>query len=469
MSSRCDGGWPPFPEPIGKPRTIGQALDGVVLTDVERWEGDIRRYAIGAEWKKLVWGGQSDKYFQLVRADPRQPCGALCKSSGEFPSAASITHWAEPRKFARKELARIASFPDDFRFAGEYAQVYARIGNCVPPKFAQAIATCIREHILGDREFTYLSTFAGCGGSSLGYKWAGGHGVAAVEFDDNAVETYRLNFPDTPVLHRDICTVTAQELLDLTGLQVGDLDILDGSPPCQGFSTAGKRVLTDPRNSLFREYVRLIEGLQPKVFVMENVSGMVKGKMRLIFREIMLALKATGYMVRCKLLNAMYYEVPQSRERLIWIGVRPDIGREPGFPGPVGKPTGFTPEEAGPGPWWLSEQAQAGLVAHKARHEALGNGWGYTLQSRDKPCPTVRKGGHIPSGACVVVDNGKWRLFSSVDLRRAASLPDGYALAGSWKDHFERIGNSVPPRFMYHIASHIRDHILPQDVTSHGP
>lgn len=187
-------------------------------------------------------------------------------------------------------------------------------------------------------EFTYLSTFAGCGGSSLGYKWAGGRGVAAVEFDDNAVETYRLNFPDTPVLHRDICTVTAQELLDLTGLQVGDLDILDGSPPCQGFSTAGKRVLTDPRNSLFREYVRLIEGLQPRVFVMENVSGMVKGKMRLVFREIMLALKATGYTVRCKLLNAMYYEVPQSRERLIWIGVRPDVGREPGFPGPVGKP-----------------------------------------------------------------------------------------------------------------------------------
>jgi DNA (cytosine-5)-methyltransferase 1 len=123
--------------------------------------------------------------------------------------------------------------------------------------------------------------------------------------------------PETPVLDRDIATVTAQELLDLTGLQVGDLDILDGSPPCQGFSTAGKRVLTDPRNSLFKEYVRLIEGLQPKVFVMENVSGMVKGKMRIVFREIMLALKATGYTVRCKLLNAMYYEVPQSRERLI--------------------------------------------------------------------------------------------------------------------------------------------------------
>ena len=187
-------------------------------------------------------------------------------------------------------------------------------------------------------DFTYLSLFAGCGGSSLGYKWAGGHGVAAVEFDANACETYRLNFPDTPVIERDIAKVTAEELLALTGLQVGELDILDGSPPCQGFSTAGKRVLTDPRNSLFREYVRLIEGLQPKVFVMENVSGMVKGKMKFVFREIMLALKATGYTVRCKLLNAMYFNVPQSRERLIWIGVRPDIGKGPEFPKAQGKP-----------------------------------------------------------------------------------------------------------------------------------
>jgi len=347
--------------------------------------------------------------------------------------------------------------------------VKERIGNCVPPKFAQAIATCIREHILGDREFTYLSTFAGCGGSSLGYKWAGGHGVAAVEFDDNAVETYRLNFPDTPVLHRDICTVTAQELLDLTGLQVGDLDILDGSPPCQGFSTAGKRVLTDPRNSLFKEYVRLIEGLQPKVFVMENVSGMVKGKMRLVFREIMLALKATGYMVRCKLLNAMYYEVPQSRERLIWIGVRPDIGREPGFPGPVGKP--MTVQEA-----WADLPPQASveteltpLYASYWRAAKPGDSIGKINQAKklrfDEPSPTlVRKEGN---GG--VYHPTECRKLSLLELVRLQSFPDDWRFVGSRTAHIARIGNSVPPRFMFHIASHIRDHILPQDVTSHGP
>jgi len=183
----------------------------------------------------------------------------------------------------------------------------------------------VRDGVLGKREFTYVSTFAGCGGSSLGYKWAGGRGLLAIEFDANAAATYRANFPETPVLERDIRTVMAEEVLELTGLKVGELDILDGSPPCQGFSTAGKRKMSDPRNDLSYEFARLVDDLQPKAFVMENVSGLVKGKMRYLFRDIMTRLKATGYAVRCKLLNAMYFNVPQSRERLIWIGARPDL------------------------------------------------------------------------------------------------------------------------------------------------
>jgi DNA (cytosine-5)-methyltransferase 1 len=116
-----------------------------------------------------------------------------------------------------------------------------------------------------------------------------------------------------------------EECLRIAGLQPGELDVLDGSPPCQGFSTAGKRKMEDDRNQLFREYVRLLRGLQPKVLVMENVSGMVKGKMKLIFAEIMRELKACGYQVSARLMNAMYFGVPQSRERMIFIGVREDL------------------------------------------------------------------------------------------------------------------------------------------------
>lgn len=124
---------------------------------------------------------------------------------------------------------------------------------------------------------TVVSLFAGCGGSSLGYQWAGYRCLAAVENDANAAETYRLNFPETPVLERDIRIVTGAELLNVAGLNVGQLDVLDGSPPCQSFSTAGKRRVNDPRADLFMEYVRLLREMQPRAFIAENVSGLVKG------------------------------------------------------------------------------------------------------------------------------------------------------------------------------------------------
>jgi DNA (cytosine-5)-methyltransferase 1 len=154
---------------------------------------------------------------------------------------------------------------------------------------------------------------------------AGYRELLAVEWDDHAVETFKLNFPDVPVCHGDIAKLSVEECLKITGLQPGELAVLDGSPPCQGFSTAGKRKMDDGRNQLFREYVRLLRGLKPKIFVMENVSGMVKGKMKLIFAEIMRELKASGYHVSARLMNAMYFGVPQSRERMIFIGVRDDL------------------------------------------------------------------------------------------------------------------------------------------------
>ena len=88
---------------------------------------------------------------------------------------------------------------------------------------------------------------------------------------------------------------------------------------------SGKRKINDGRNQLFREHVRLLRGLKPKVFVMENVSGMVKGQMKVIFAEIMRELKASGYKVSATPMSAMYFGVPQSRERMIFIGIREDL------------------------------------------------------------------------------------------------------------------------------------------------
>ena len=142
---------------------------------------------------------------------------------------------------------------------------------------------------------TVISLFAGCGGSSLGYKMAGYKELLAIEWDNNAVETFKLNFSEVPIWKRDIREVKGKEILDFLNIKKGELDLLDGSPPCQGFSTAGKRIVTDDRNDLILENIRLIEELEPKVFVIENVSGMIKGKMKGLFIEYMRLMKSLNF------------------------------------------------------------------------------------------------------------------------------------------------------------------------------
>lgn len=308
--------------------------------------------------------------------------------------------------------------------------------------------------------FTVISTFSGCGGSSLGYQLAGGKVRLAVEWDNNAVETYRLNFPDTPIYHGDIAKLSVEKCLELAGMQPGELDIFDGSPPCQGFSTAGKRKFDDDRNQLFREYVRLLRGLQPKVFVMENVSGMVKGKMKLIFVECLKELKASGYNVKARLLNAMYYDVPQSRERMIFIGVRNDLGIEPSHPRAQTKPKTVREALKGVCPskekqphitplresrWRETERGDA----HHERFSLLRLHW-------DKPAPTILKvpgsGGHFHPD--------EPRLLTISELASIASFNPPYRFKPDWAKAVERIGNSVPPNLMRAIAEHIRDNVL---------
>lgn len=180
-----------------------------------------------------------------------------------------------------------------------------------------------------------VSLFAGCGGSSLGYKAAGYDVRLAVDWDPKAAACYRENFPGTPFWEGDIANLSGGEALGLAGVGPGGLDVLDGSPPCQGFSTAGRRSFADARNDLSLEYVRLLKAFRPKVFIMENVSGLRKGKMRLKFAEVTLALKGAGYLVSCRELNAWWYGVPQDRRRLFWVGARGDLKVAPSHPPPT--------------------------------------------------------------------------------------------------------------------------------------
>lgn len=307
---------------------------------------------------------------------------------------------------------------------------------------------------------TVISLFSGCGGSSLGYRMAGYRELLAVEWDANAVETFRLNFPEVPVYHGDIAALSVKECMELAGIGAGELDVLDGSPPCQGFSMAGKRKMTDDRNQLFREYCRLLNGLRPRAFIMENVAGMVRGKMKLIAGEIFRELEACGYRVKAQLMNAMYFGVPQSRERMIFVGVREDLGVGPTFPRPQGRPVTVreawhdlkTHDQEGPQITPLRESRWRETRRGHNHHERFA----LVRLAWNRPASTIMKvsgsGGHMHPD--------EPRLCSVSELRRLASFPDTFKFAGSFDHGVNRIGNSVPPLFMKAIAQYVAEHIL---------
>jgi DNA (cytosine-5)-methyltransferase 1 len=319
---------------------------------------------------------------------------------------------------------------------------------------------------------TVISTFAGGGGSSLGYHWAGYKELLAIDFEKNACDTLKANFPDLTVWQRDITTVQVNEILQQCKIKSGELDILDGSPPCQGFSTAGKRNLNDSRNDLFKEFVRLIEGLQPKVFIMENVSGMIKGGYKGKFNEILQTLKDTGYNVKCKLMNAMWYEVPQSRERVFFIGVRNDLNIEPSFPEPL--KTFITVKESignleeieiknrkdiTKGLRQYAEIMKEGESASK--YHKNGSCFGLIRIDSKKPCNTIIKS----AGTGLLHYKYNLSFLSTNELQLLASFPLDYKFLGTRGDKIYRIGNAVMPKMMFHIAKHIKESILNNDKT----
>jgi len=315
---------------------------------------------------------------------------------------------------------------------------------------------------------TVVSLFAGCGGSSLGYSMAGYRELLAVEWDDGAVATFRLNFPDVPVYHGDIVRLSIDECLELADIEPGKLDVLDGSPPCQGFSTAGKRRLDDPRNRLFTEYVRLLRGLQPQAFVVENVWGLVQGRMKLVFAEIVQELRDSGYNVSARLLDARYFHVPQRRRRIIFVGTRRDLGIAPSHPAPQSRP--YTVKEAiGDLPHkqdasiqhtWIDEKQRSTAtypLALRARQGEYYAGHQKRIEW-DEPFPTILKpsGVGIPSYLRNAYCHPLYtRTFSVRELARACSFPDQFRFAGN-QGAF-RIGNAVPPLFMRAIAQHVKE------------
>ncbi|MEQ1746579.1 MAG: DNA cytosine methyltransferase [Saprospiraceae bacterium] len=180
-----------------------------------------------------------------------------------------------------------------------------------------------------------ISLFAGAGGCSLGFQQAGYDVIFANDINKPAIETYKKNAPHTTTSTQDICSIDFPKLLNDLGVRKGEIDIVIGGPPCQGFSTAGARFWDDPRNHLLKLYIRALELVRPKWFLMENVEGLLTSNNGLYIFETVKALLGLGYSVRLEKVYSQEYGIPQRRKRVIILGNR--LGIEFEFP----KPTTF--------------------------------------------------------------------------------------------------------------------------------
>jgi len=189
-----------------------------------------------------------------------------------------------------------------------------------------------------------IDLFAGAGGLSLGFEQAGFDVAAAVELDPIHCAVHEFNFPHCAVLARSVIGLSGREIRDRANIGTRKVDVVFGGAPCQGFSLIGQRALTDPRNRLVREFVRIVAELDASYFVFENVKGLTIGKHRLFLEELIGAFEGAGYQVRLpwRVLDAAFFEVPQHRERLILMGCKKDV-RPPLYPEPLCQPADSFP------------------------------------------------------------------------------------------------------------------------------
>lgn len=331
-------------------------------------------------------------------------------------------------------------------------------------------------------KYNVVSLFSGCGGSSLGYELAGFNVKCAVEFIPTAAEVYRLNHPNTVVIEKDVRDVTGDEILDILKMKKGELDILDGSPPCSDFSINGKREAgwgkvknyssTKQRvDDLFFEYARLVDEIKPKVFVAENTKGLATGNAKLILNQIIDTLTKSGYNVKYSVLDAEYYNVPQKRERVIIIGVRSDLNMFPTFPFPSHKlittkqaiedliDNGSDQTEESIRVEQMKQYFHAGCTAKDVKRIAQENNLkvyeqGFRRDKWNEPYYTIRQ--HHTRPFHPIVD----RLLSIDEAKRIQTFPDDFILPHTPVQNWERIGRAVPPNLMKAIAENIKLKIL---------
>jgi len=358
--------------------------------------------------------------------------------------------------------------------------------------------------------FNVLSTFAGGGGSSTGYRLAGGKILAINEFVPEAQNTYRENYPDTLIIPGDIKKLSGKDFLEKVNLKPGELDLLDGSPPCSAFSMAGsvshgkgnthadafgkKKKYSDIEGvenveDLFFEFLRIADELKPKVIIGENVEGLTMGEAKEYFHKIQNTFEDIGYLVVADVLDASYFGVPQARKRTFFIAVREDVAEKVGinfmtmyqlYPDKNDTRTTLgeaindvinedneeldylfdkiSPEKA-VGKTLMKMPKDPDKVLTGMDYHEKGHHFNLKRSSLRKPCPTITAMGNLAgiAGTCHPLED---RKFTIKELKRIMSLPEDFKLTGQHKQQSERIGRMVPPLMMKALAESVYNKVL---------
>lgn len=334
-----------------------------------------------------------------------------------------------------------------------------------------------------NHRFTTIELFAGAGGLALGIEKAGFDTLGLIEFDKNAADTLQHNRSNWRVINDDIANISKLDLEDYFYLKKGELDLLSGGAPCQSFSYAGNRLgLEDARGTLFYHYAKFLKKLQPKMFVFENVKGLLNHDQGRTYKTILDIFEQEGYTIKdtqIKVMNAWDYGVPQKRERLITVGIRNDLASKIHFEFP--NPHEYKPvlkdilldcpksvgasysdykkaifELVPPGGYWRDIPESVAKEYMKSCWDMGGGRTGILRRlSLDEPSLTVLTSpSQKQTDRCHPIDP---RPFTVRENARCQTFPDDWEFCGSVSQQYKQVGNAVPVKLAYEIALKIRE------------
>ena len=328
-----------------------------------------------------------------------------------------------------------------------------------------------------------IDLFCGCGGLSKGFEMAGYEPILAIDFWKDAIDTYNFNNKKNIAMCKDIKELDKNYLQELK--KNNDIEGIIGGPPCQGYSTVGKREIDDERNFLYLQYCRIVEEIQPKFFVLENVKGLLTlndGKFK---EDIIKRFSELGYTVTYKLLNASNYGVPQNRNRVFFVGIK-----NKKFQFPIEKETKVTTAEAISDLIEIEKDYSSEAVSpyQKIMREnskgLYNNEFTIHTPQTEKIIGMIPDGGKISDlpeeywnirkynkafqrmksdGQSNTIDTGhrnyfhysKNRIPTVREAARIQSFPDDFIFTGSKTSQYKQVGNAVPPLLAFEIAKEI--------------